>query len=173
MATETNPANAPGADTAARKRVPMSIPTRRLEVPELPGYHLHWFLDRNVPRALQGGYEMVSVDELPVNQKGVGTDSQISGSSDLGSHIRIVDGVATDGKVQYLNLMKIREEWFREDQRALEERNASVLGAIFRDEQILGAEKEKAEDRKQFYVDRERTNLQTKPLLQRPTRKGK
>lgn len=162
----TNPANnATAVDTGARKRIPMSIPTRKLEVPELPGYNLHWFLDHNVPRALQAGYEMVDESELPVTQRGVGTDSTVSGNSDLGSHIKVVAGQGEDGKPAYLNLMKIRLEWWQEDQKVLEERNTSVLSAIFRDEKIAGTETVSPADRKQSYVKQ--------ALYQRPTRRAR
>jgi len=151
-------------DTAARKRVPMSIPQRKLEVPDLPGYHLHWFLDKNVPRAIQGGYEMVKEDEVPLYQFGVGTDKTISGNADLGTNIRVVGGTGENGHAEHLNLMKIKLEWWQEDQQVLEKRNADTMSSIFQDEHIAGSEKQSASDRGQAYIKT--------ALLNRPTRKG-
>lgn len=166
--TTPNPADkatqAATADKPVRRRVSMSLPVRKLEMPDLPGYHLHWFLEGRIPRAMEGGYEFVKSDELPVNQKGVGTDSTISGNADLGTNISVISGEAD---LQKLVLMKIREEFWREDQRELELRNASVLSGIFRDEKIMGDEKQAAEDRGTNYVDTKRT-----AVFNRPTRKG-
>lgn len=159
MAENTNPAVNPAkTESGARKRISMSIPQRRLEVPPIVGYHLHWFSDVNVPRAIQAGYEFVDSKEVPVNQLGVATDRGISGNADLGSHVKVIGGVGEDGKPGYLTLMKIKEEWWQEDQRTLEKRNADTLAAIFRNEPILpsGA---RPEDQKNTYLDRERTLL--------------
>jgi len=169
MSEPTNPANAPAMPTAPavradRKRIPMSIPRRKLEVPDIVGYHLHWFLDANVPRALQGGYVMVDESEVPINQFNVGTDSSLSGNADMGSHIKIIAGTAENGSPTHLNLMKIKEEWWQEDQRLIEKQNASILSAIFTQETIPGAENERPDDRNQRYVKT--------AVLNRPTRKA-
>ena len=166
---EINPANRVATEPAKRARIPMSVPMRRLEVPELAGYHLHWFVDRNVPRAQQAGYEFVASRDIPVNQHGVATSRTVSGNADLGSHISQIGGTAEGGGSEYLHLMKIREEWWLEDHKILEDRNASVMQAIFRDEQIAGADKHAPEDKGLTYV-RSDTNV---PLFQRKTRKGK
>lgn len=172
---DLNPANAAPREAGNRKRIPMSVPLRKLEVPELPGFHLYWFADRNVPRALQGGYEFVEVDELPVTQRNVANDSESSGSVDLGSRIRVTSGLGEDGKPEGLVLMKIREEWYREDQKVLEDRNAKVLSAIFRGETIYGSEKLNESDDDKVYVKKGDTSFapsgRLKPLFQRPTRK--
>jgi hypothetical protein len=158
-----NPANAPAP--TARKRIPMSTPQRKLEVTEIPGYHLHWFRDDNIPRAVQAGYEFVDAKEVHVNQVNVGSSKDITGNADMGSRVRVVGGVAESGGAEHLTLMKLREEYWREDRRAIDERNASVMSAIFQDEQILGSEKLSADDRSQRYVGT--------ALFQRPTRKSK
>lgn len=139
-----NPANPPEAQQAAapirRKRIPMSTPQRRLEVPSLPGYVLFWFKEQNVLRAQEGGYEFVNRTELPVNQSNIANDKSISGNQDLGSHIRIQASLSGGGDAGYAVLMKIRQEWYNEDQRAIAERNASIMQAVFSKEQILGSE---------------------------------
>lgn len=173
---DLNPANAAPREAGMRKRIPMSVPMRKLEVPELPGFHLYWFVDRNVPRALQGGYEFVEVDELPVTQRNVANDSDTSGSVDLGARVRVTSGLGEDGRPEGLVLMKIREEWYREDQRILEERNAKVLSAIFQGEAIYGSEKLTKDDDDKVYIKKGNTSFdpssgKLKPLFQRPTRK--
>ena len=165
MEIKANPANKPEQEKAARKRIPMSTPNRRLEAPEIPGYHLYWFVDKNVPRAIQAGYEFVEDREVSINQRGVGTDNTVSGNADLGSHIKVIAGTAEGGGVEHLTLMKIKEEYWLEDRKEIDERNAGVMSAIFRDEQIPGSDKSSASDRGTSYVKT--------ALFQRPTRKGK
>lgn len=164
-----NPANLPAAELAkepaVRKRIPMSVPRRKMEAPEIPGFHLHWFLESNVPAAVQGGYDFVNMNEVPLSQQGIGTDTVISGNADLGTQIKVVAGVGVDGRPEYQILMKIKEEWWQEDQKSIEARNASILSAIFKEEHIAGSEKVPAEDKDLRYVKA--------ALYQRPTRKGK
>ena len=59
-----NPASKKDSVTRERKRIPMSVPVQRLEVAEIPGYHLHWFLStpERLQRALDGGYEFVIIN---------------------------------------------------------------------------------------------------------------
>ncbi|MFM9500887.1 hypothetical protein ACKI1Q_45895, partial [Streptomyces galilaeus] len=62
-----NPAN---EQKEARQRPPrrsMIGMQRRLEVPEIPGWHLHWFKEENVPLALDAYYEHVDKGEVKVN----------------------------------------------------------------------------------------------------------
>jgi len=160
---KSNPANA--AEKTTRKRIPMSVPQRKLEVTEIPGYHTHWFRDENVARALQAGYEFVDDKEVILNQSGVGTSKDISGNADMGTRVRVVSGTASDGSAEYLTLMKLKNEWWDEDRKELEARNASVMSAIFRDEQIMGSENVSPEDKGTRYVKT--------ALFNRPVRKGK
>lgn len=155
--------------TAERKRVPMSVPVQKLEVADMPGYHLHWFVNApdRLQRALDGGYEFVDSKEVKVNSVSLGGDSAISGSTDLGSHVSVVSGqeIGKDGQPTRLVLMKIRQEWFEEDQKLVEERSArvadSLLGGAF------GSEKEVAGDASHRYVDKARTQI---PDLFKPKR---
>lgn len=162
---KTNPANPSTPPKAERKRIPMSIPKRKLDVPEIPGYRLYWFLERNVPRALEGGYVFVKDDEVPLNQFGPATDRSLSGNTDLGTNIRIYGGTDVRGNPEHLVLMKIKEEWWLEDHKVLEERNAQILSAIFQNEVVPGSERVSREDQDLRYVKT--------ALLNRPTRKGK
>src|ERR1700676_276687 len=125
-----NPANATVEPKRNRKnRIPMSVPMRKLEVPEISGYHLHWIKESNIPRALQACYEFVDYDEVPVNQRGVGTDTEMSGNTDLGSRVSI------------------------------DTRNAGIMGSIFRGEKILDKGEVSDDIRETRYVDQERTRV--------------
>lgn len=165
----TNPANATPVAKGARKRIPMSTPVLRLETPEIPGYHLHWARDWQVPRFVQAGYQFVLFDEVPVNQRQIGTDGSVTGASNLSSQIRLAAGIGPDGNPEYLVLMKLAEDLWLEDRKIIDDRNASVLNSVFRGEKIIGAEKDtNQDDRDLRYVDKERT----KALFNRPVRKG-
>lgn len=170
-----NPATAPESGstprTSERKRIPMSVPRQKLQVADIPGYHLHWALDSRIPSYLQAGYEYVNGEEVQLNQQSVGTDSTISGNQDLGTRVSVVAGVGQDGRAEHLVLMKLRLEFWTEDCRVLEQQNARRLEGIFRGEQIMGAEGVKSEDRNLMYVDRERSSFM-KPLFQRPRKKA-
>jgi hypothetical protein len=180
MAIEaSNPASKPAAELAkaaeARRRIPMSVPTRKMEVPEIVGFRMYWFVEENVPRAIQAGYEFVNQDEVPLHQRNVATASSVSGNADLGSQIRLIAGVDEGGKMRHQVLMKIRNEWYEEDKAALEQKNAQIMRSIFQNEEILGADKYKGSDLQTAYVDKDRTNVtgpKTKALFNRPARKG-
>ncbi|MFK5151294.1 hypothetical protein ACI4CU_28505, partial [Klebsiella pneumoniae] len=81
--------------------------------PEIPGWHLHWFKEENVPLALDAYYEHVDKGEVKVNQQNVALDSNSDGGTDLGSRISIVTN--TSDKPIRAYLMKIKEEYFQED----------------------------------------------------------
>jgi len=149
-----NPANKPQTRVTDATRVPMSVPTRRLEVPEdaCPGYHLHWFLDENIIRAQRAGYEFVDANEVSLNQKNVATDATVSGNIDMGSRVCVYAGLGQFGKPTYLYLMKLRNEWWEKDQKALEEMNQRILDRIFRDRQVLDDGSLRPSDRSSTYV---------------------
>lgn len=158
MLEGNNPANATIEPKGNRaQRVPMSVPMRKLEVPDIAGYHLHWIKESNIPRAIQAWYEFVDYTEVPVNQRGVGTDTEITGNTDLGSRISIQAGIGSDGRPERLVLMKLAEQYWLEDRAKIDGRNASVMGAIFRGEKIIGTERDSADDSGTRYVDPDRT----------------
>lgn len=162
QADEANPANTSAPDAGARRRIPMSVPMRKLEVSPIPGYSLYWFLQQNVPRAQQAGYEFVQANEVTLNQQNVASSKDISGNADLGGQVKVISGSGVEG-AEHLVLMKIRLEWYNEDRRLIEEQNAKVLASIFRGETILGTDQVNPGDRDQMYVKQ--------ALMQRPTRK--
>ena len=163
------------ADVAARARIPMSVPRRKLEVPELPGYHLYWFLEENIYLAQQAYYEFVRIDELPIHQFNPATSTGISGSLDMGDKVCIVGNkIGAQGKPEMQYLMKLKIQYWDSDRKQLEELNAAKLGGIFRGERILADEQGKsdASDRGLSYVDRDRTSI-AKPLFHRPVRRDR
>lgn len=146
-----NPANVPQKSKAERTRIPMSVPLQKLAVPDIAGYHLHWFLDSNIARAQQGWYEFVQWDEVDPNQVNVATNKEISGNADLGSRVMIIAGEGVGGKTNHLVLMKIKEEYYREDQKIHEDRNMEVLKAL-RHKKAIHTGGESQEDKDSRYV---------------------
>lgn len=129
-----NPANKEAKVAAERKRIPMSVPVQQLEAPEIPGYHLHWFngTKERIQRAIDGGYEFVYERDMKLNPVGLGSDSTHSGNTDLGSQVSRVAGQELDAEGQPVRmiLMKIKLEWYNEDQKLVENRNRNVANAL-------------------------------------------
>jgi hypothetical protein len=150
------------ATRADRKRIPMSTPQQKLAVKDIVGYSLYWILDARVPQAMAAGYEFVDAEEVDLNQVNVANDAAVSGNADLGSRVKIPSGA---GSPEYLNLMKIRQDFRDEDQATIDKKEAQLLSGIFRHEQIMdGNHQVSAEDKRTRYVK--------KALFQRPARKG-
>jgi hypothetical protein len=121
----------PTAVEAAKKetkRIPMSVPVAKLSVPDIPGYHQHWFLgESRVMRAIKAGYEFVDQDETVTSDWGVAGGQ----GQDMGSRVTYQGGdVDEQGKSQRLYLMKIRDELWQEDQKALEGQSEKMLEAL-------------------------------------------
>ena len=158
---KVNPANAAGKSNAERKRIPMSVPVQRLEAEEIPGYHLHWFqgTPERISRALDGGYEFVDPTEMKINNVSLGGDSAISGNTDMGSRVSVLSGqeIGKDGQPTRLILMKIKQEWYEEDQKTAEQRSAQVAQALTAGS--FGSEKEVSGDAARRYVDKSRTSI--------------
>jgi hypothetical protein len=158
---EINPASRSETTSAERKRIPMSVPVQRLEVPDIPGYHQHWFLgtSERLQRAMDGGYEFVDEREVKINNVSLGGDSAASGSTDMGSRVSIVSGqeVGKDGQPVRLVLMKIRQEWWEDDQQLIEDRNTKVRDSLLGG--MIGAENDRPGDTQHRYVDKSRTQI--------------
>jgi hypothetical protein len=167
-----NPANQdPESKGNRRARVPMSVAMRKLEVPLIDGYHLHWIKESNIPRALAAYYEFVEDQEVPINQRNPGLDTQISGNTDLGARVSIAAGIGGDGKPERLYLMKLSEEYWLEDRAKIDGRNASMMGQIFRGEKILDKDEVSKDVKETRYVDMERTR-ERRALFSRPRAKA-
>ena len=94
---------------------------------QIPGYHMHIFNDEpgRVQTAIDGGWEFVTPDEV-----GGVKDSVTSGNTDLGDKVRFLVGTSEKGDGLYAYLMKIKEEWWQEDQAEIQKRNDRVDDAI-------------------------------------------
>lgn len=158
---QLNPGTSSVPSAGERKRIPMSVPVQRLEVPDMPGWHLHWFLSTSerLQRAVDGGYEYVDEREVKVNNVSLGGDSAVSGNTDMGSRVSVVSGqeVGKDGQPTRLVLMKIRQEWWDEDQKLVEARNTKVRDALVGG--MIGAENDRPGDSQHRYVDKSRTQI--------------
>ena len=94
----------------------------------IPGYHLHVLCDEGsrIQEALDSGYEFVT----PAEVGGV-SENVVSRNGDLGERIRYVLNPRTgDGSQKYGYLMKIRQEWYEEDQAELQAKNNRIDAAI-------------------------------------------
>jgi hypothetical protein len=135
-----------------RKRNVFNGTQAKLSVNEtIPGYHLHVFTDtgNRIKDALEGGYEFVSPSEV-----GGVSENVVSRNGDLGQErIRYLVNPRAEGSEQYGYLMKIREEWFLEDQNILQEKNAQIDLAI-RKGKITGGDPS-------FYVPKNGINLKS------------
>lgn len=146
--------------SAERKRIPMSVPVQKLEVPDIPGYHLHWFKgdQARIARALEGGYEFVDAKEVKPNNVSLGGDSAASGNTDMGSRVSVLSGGdGADGQPARLILMKIKQEWYEEDQSLIEQANERVATSLRGG--LVGAEKDNMTDAQRRYVDQTRTSM--------------
>jgi len=96
---------------------------------QIDGYHLHIFTDNGsrIQEALDNGYEFVRPDEI-----GGVSENVVSRNGDLGDRIRYLVNPRAEGTEQYGYLMKQRQEWYEEDQRALQTRNNQIDSAIKR-----------------------------------------
>lgn len=164
---KSNPSATPGKTQAERTRIPLSVPQRKLEVPEIPGYRLRWF--RGTPQRLaqaeRAGYEYVSPEEIQLNNVTLGGDAKKDGNANLGSRVSVIEGSEVDGGGQavHLYLMKQKEELWKEDQAIVQGRNDSIAEALttgFAQGGVGGrAPGESAEDASQRYVDRKRSKI--------------
>ena len=144
----SNASRAPVAEAQpARKRRPLSAPMRKMELPTIPGFHIHWINDYpgRLEQAQDGGYSFVERAEVVMNDRGpTPTDS------DLGSRVSMVVGSNADGTALRAYAMKIKQEWYDEDQAAIQAHNDHIDKTIRRGQQQV--EGEKTEDARQRYV---------------------
>ncbi len=134
------PGSKPESVKAQRRRVPMSIPSQKLAVPSIPGYHLHWMLGtpQRLAQAQQAWYEFVMHDEVDLATVGLGNSADSNGSTDLGSRVSLIaGGMSEGGQAVRLYLMKVKQELWEEDQRVLEGRNESIA-AVLRGDAVAG-----------------------------------
>lgn len=96
---------------------------------QIEGYHLHVFTDvgGRIQEALDNGYEFVT----PIEVGGV-SENVVSRNGDLGERIRYLVNPRAEGSEQYGYLMKIRQEWYEEDQAELQAKNNTIDSSIRR-----------------------------------------
>jgi len=114
-------------------RVPFSGPRLRLQMSEEDrkrfedeGFVPHWFneQDGRVERATSGGYVFVTPEEVP----SLGSEVIHQGNTDTGSRVSKV--VSRGEPIIRAYLMKIRKEYYDEDQAAKEATNMKVDEAL-------------------------------------------
>ena len=120
----------PGTDgSTRRKRGVFNGSKGKLSVDaNIPGYHLHIMNDdkTRIQDALDNGYAFVTPEEV----EGL-SDNVVSKNGDLGdSRIRFLVGSRDKGDPMYGYLMKIRQEWYDEDQAELQAKNDKIDAAI-------------------------------------------
>ena len=115
-----------------RRRVSMSVPQMKMHVPEIAGFHTHWFNDDqgHIERGLRAGYVFVENDEVSMHDFSLAGDSTKTGNQDLGSRVSMVVGTKEGGVPMRAYLMKIREELWKIDQRLQQERNDAISRAL-------------------------------------------
>jgi len=155
ISKDNNPAN-DHEQRMLRERGPrlsLNAPVPRLEVPPIPGYHLHWFLERNIPKALAGWYEFVTPKEAPTVDRSIGGRTAGTTSEDLGgARVAQVGGTNEQGLPEQLVLMKIRQEYYFDEQRKIAERNLSVIKQIFHKKAPIMAPDESKSDYSKRYT---------------------
>ena len=130
-----NPSNEVGTlnESTNFKRVPMTAPTRKLEVPEIPGYKQYWFRGEpgRLQRALKAGYEFVKPEEVETFNHDLAGDLNLPGHTDMGDRVSVAaqDGAGEDGQYLRLYLMKIKLEWWSEDQALYEKEKIDPMVA--------------------------------------------
>src|SRR5688572_21541519 len=112
-----------------RDRTPFSASRKRLEVRYVDEdfekkFHAHWFNDQDgrPERAMDAGYEFVTPQEVI----GVGDREVHSGNTDLNSKVSRVVGRAEGNIPIRAFLMKLRRDWYEEDQAKKQEANDLV-----------------------------------------------
>jgi hypothetical protein len=103
------------SETKTRQRGVFNGTNKKLDViTEIPGYQLRWFNDApgRVDRAQTGGWEFVTNGEVAQGD----TNRVVERNSDVGNKIRAIVGTTDMNDPLYAYLMKIKKEWFDEDQ---------------------------------------------------------
>jgi hypothetical protein len=94
---------------------------------DLPDYEVRIFNDTpgRIEQALSGGWEFVS----PTEVRNVKTNV-VSRNTDVGDKVRFLTNPSAKEGEQYGYLMKIRKEWWLEDQAALQAKNNAIDDSI-------------------------------------------
>lgn len=125
----TAPMNADGSSPTRTRRGVFNGTEQKLRVSkEIPGYHLHILNDTpgRIDTALDGGYEFVSPEEVGgISDRVTALNTELSNN-----RVRYLVGTGEGGAPMYAYLMKIRQEWYDEDQEGLQHKVDGVDAAI-------------------------------------------
>ena len=111
-----------------RKRGTFSGTSQKLSVTKsIPGYHLHIFNDdgTRIEDAISGGWEFCTPSEV-----GRTSSHVVSRNADLGEKVKFRVGKLESGEPMYAYLMKIKEEWWLEDQALAQSKNDLIDEAV-------------------------------------------
>lgn len=114
-----------------KQRIPFGARRLKLEVGgKIPGYVLRWIDDKpgRIQAALDGGYEYVTRKEAQEHGLSVGQGAIHEGNSDLNDKVSKVTWKSQGGIRGFL--MKIKQEWYDEDQLSKEQVNLRVDESI-------------------------------------------
>lgn len=143
---------------------PMSVGQRRLEVPPITGYHLHWFRGNpgNINRAIQAGYEYVDTDEVSLNDFDLAGDGTSITGSDMGTRVSVISGddVGNNGQPGRLYLMKCPQELYEYAQSLLGDQVEASAEALRGGK--VGANKETGADAGNRYLKEMKAPLLTR-----------
>lgn len=149
-----------------QNRIPLSVPQRKLETPEIPGFHLRWFrgTTQRINQALQAGFTFVEPEEIQLNNLALGGDAKKDGNSDMGNRVSVIEGSDVEGgQAVRMYLMKQPMEYKLQDDAILQQRNDSIAEALtanFAEGRIAaGAQGENADDINARYVDKSRSKI--------------
>ena len=100
-----------------KRRVPLGQMRKKLAVEELPGFVMRWVNDveSRVFDAEEGGYAFVTYAEL--NGRPIGQRNTVPSSLEMGAKVQKAVGKDDQGAPIHAYLMKIKQEWYDEDQR--------------------------------------------------------
>lgn len=154
MNDKVNPANDTQVSEIPEGYIPMSAPTRRLQVPAKAGFVRYWFRGDpgRIQRAMQAGYQFVDPKDVKVNSFDLGGDAKTSGNTDMGSRVSISsgdDGGAEGGGRLYL--MEIPQHLYEHSQTLLQETNNRVARALTAG--LIGSDDESFADKKARYTN--------------------
>ena len=147
-AAESAPTPALNVTTRKKRNVFNGTEAKISVQQQIDGYHLHVFTDTGgrIQQAIDNGYEFVTPDEV-----GGVSENVVSRNGDLGERIRYLVNPRAEGTEQYGYLMKIRQEWYEEDQAELQAKN-NLIDAAIRKGKITG-------ENSSFYTPRDGIKL--------------
>ena len=111
-----------------RKRGVFNGTQSKLQVgQQIEGYHLHIFNDTpgRIQAAIENGYEFVSPEEV-----GYASTNVTNRNVDLGGRVSVVGSKNDMGQPVQQVLLKIKQEWWDEDQEELATKNRKIEQAI-------------------------------------------